>query len=222
MPNEFAVVPYIANPVQGDIAGWIRRGSKNPYTDCYLACTVNQLFKIAYYKRNSGAYQSLIMTKATTTISVSYQLTSNGIDWTLSSTGLSERYGDDARYSDVIATGPSTPVNLDIPVYEPDPQNPTDYEGAKQAAIEALYYSSWDEPTPPVTQYPITYRLTNATAPDAPTEAEIGDTVTVELEFPEGYGIVNPQTDIYVTCNGVTVQSSYSAGRLVFTMPDPT
>lgn len=68
--------------------------------------------------------------------------------------------------------------------------------------------------------YPITYRLTNAYATTAPTSANIGDIVTVPLEFPDGYGIVN-SNDVYVTNNGVIVQSSYSDGRLVFTMPDP-
>lgn len=71
-------------------------------------------------------------------------------------------------------------------------------------------------------KYPITYRLTNCTAPSAPTEAVVGDTVTVPITFPEGYGIVNPSSDAYVTCNGVLVPSTYSNGQLVFTMPNPS
>lgn len=71
------------------------------------------------------------------------------------------------------------------------------------------------------TIYPITYRLTNATS-TGPNEAAIGDTVTVPLTFPEGYGVVNPSSDVYVTCNGVLVPSTYSDGQLVFTMPDPS
>lgn len=70
--------------------------------------------------------------------------------------------------------------------------------------------------------YPITYRLTNCTAPTAPIEAAVGDTVTVPIVFPEGYGVVNPTTDAYVTCNGVLVPATYSNGQLVFTMPDPS
>lgn len=69
--------------------------------------------------------------------------------------------------------------------------------------------------------YPITYRLTNATT-TGPIEAVAGDTVTVPLTFPDGYGIVNPSSDAYVTCNGVLVPSTYSNGQLVFTMPDPS
>lgn len=69
---------------------------------------------------------------------------------------------------------------------------------------------------------PITYRLTNCTAPSAPTEAVIGDTVTVSLQFSSGYGIVNPSSDVYVTNNGVVVPSQYSNGVLTFTMPNPS
>lgn len=70
--------------------------------------------------------------------------------------------------------------------------------------------------------YPITYRLTNCSAPSAPTEEAVGNTVNVDFAFPEGYGIVNPSSDIYVTNNGVVVPSSYANGRLTFTMPDPS
>lgn len=69
--------------------------------------------------------------------------------------------------------------------------------------------------------YPITYRLTNATS-NGPSEAAVGDTVNVGLSFPEGYGIVNPSSDVYVTNNGVIVPSSYVNGTLTFTMPDPS
>ena len=78
----------------------------------------------------------------------------------------------------------------------------------------------FDYVEPPII-YPITYRLTNATS-TGPNEAAVGDTVTVPLTFPEGYGIVNPASDVYVTCNGVIVPSTYTEGQLVFTMPDPS
>lgn len=68
--------------------------------------------------------------------------------------------------------------------------------------------------------YPITYRLTNCTAPDAPSEASIGSTVTVPFVFPDGYGIVNNE-NVYVTNNGVIVPSTYSDGVLTFEMPNP-
>lgn len=69
--------------------------------------------------------------------------------------------------------------------------------------------------------YPITYRPTNCSFPNAPTEATVGDTVMVPVAFNEGYGIVN-SSDIYVTCNGVAVPSTYNNGTLTFTMPDPS
>ena len=92
--------------------------------------------------------------------------------------------------------------------------NTTGYETV-QSAIEA----SGVLPIPGT--YSITYRLTNATT-TGPSEATVGDTVTVPLTFPEGYGVVNPSSDAYVTCNGVLVPSTYSDGQLVFTMPDPS
>ncbi len=70
--------------------------------------------------------------------------------------------------------------------------------------------------------YDITYRLTNCTAPDAPTRATVGATVNVDFSFPTGYGIVNPSTDVYVTNNGVVVPSTYANGILTFTMPNPS
>ncbi len=70
--------------------------------------------------------------------------------------------------------------------------------------------------------YPITYRLTNCTAPSAPAEATIGDTVNVPLVMQEGYDIVTPSTDILVTNNGVTVPHTYNNGTISFTMPDPS
>lgn len=83
--------------------------------------------------------------------------------------------------------------------------------------IEAI-----DNYVSPSITYPITYRLTNCTAPSAPTEAAVGDTVTVSPQFTSGYGIVNPSSDVYVMNNGVIVPSTWSNGVLTFTMPDPS
>lgn len=82
--------------------------------------------------------------------------------------------------------------------------------------IEAI-----DNYVPPSATYPITYRVVNCETPTAPTSARVGDNVTVIPSFTSGYGIVNP-SDIYVTCNGVTIPSTYSNGVLTFTMPDPS
>lgn len=70
-------------------------------------------------------------------------------------------------------------------------------------------------------KYPITYRPTNCSFPNAPTEAAVGENVVVPVTFPDGYGIVN-ESNIYVTSNGVVIPSTYSNGQLTFTMPDPS
>lgn len=65
---------------------------------------------------------------------------------------------------------------------------------------------------------PITYRLTNCTAPNAPEGARSGNTVTVTLVPDTGFAFIN-DSDILVTNNGITVQSTFSNGVLTFTMP---
>lgn len=104
-----------------------------------------------------------------------------------------------------------------------------------------VYYNHWTNPTSPIlvtlepynsfeemvsdifgsAVFPITYRPTNCSFPNAPTEAVVGDTVVVPVTFPDGYGLVN-ESNIYVTSNGVVIPSTYSNGQLTFTMPDPS
>lgn len=104
-------------------------------------------------------------------------------------------------YSDIpAAPGTFISSNLDM------------YGSREEARIALGFYDA----------YPITYRLTNCTAPTAPAEAAIGATVTVSFQFTTGYGIVNPSSDVYVTNNGVVIPSSYANGMLTFTMPDPS
>ena len=67
----------------------------------------------------------------------------------------------------------------------------------------------------------ITYRPTNCSFPNAPTEGVVDSTVVVPVTFPEGYGLVN-EANIYVTNNGVVIPSTYSNGQLTFTMPNPS
>ena len=69
-------------------------------------------------------------------------------------------------------------------------------------------------------KYPITYRPTNCSFPNAPAKAAVGDTVVVPVVFPDGYGLVN-DSNIYVTNNGVVIPSTYTNGQLTFTMPNP-
>lgn len=65
----------------------------------------------------------------------------------------------------------------------------------------------------------ITYRLTNCSIATAPSEAVTGETVNASFTFPEGYGIINTSSDIYVTNDGVVIPSTYVDGVLTFTMP---
>lgn len=105
----------------------------------------------------------------------------------------------------------------------------TDYQfDATYLDIDMLldYYPTLEEAhmaldDTPLVVYPITYRPTNCSFPNAPTEAAVGDEVVVPVTFPDGYGIVN-NSDIYVTNNGVIIPSTYSNGQLTFTMPDPS
>lgn len=92
-------------------------------------------------------------------------------------------------------------VDIDVDIYD-----------SREEAEIAIGYSSL---------FPITYRSSNITFPNAPTEARVGSTVTVNVSFPDGYGLANPN-DLYVQCNGVVVPSVYANGQLTFTMPDPS
>lgn len=88
--------------------------------------------------------------------------------------------------------------------------------------IQAALYNSEEECLRALglLENPITYRLTNCTAPNAPSEAKVGDTVVVPFVFGEGYGIVN-DANVFVANNGVVIPSTYADGILTFTMPDP-
>lgn len=94
-----------------------------------------------------------------------------------------------------------------VPAFDP-------FDTYEEALYALTHYS-------PIVTYPITYRPTNCSFPDAPTEAAVGDTVVVPVTFPDGYGLAN-ESNIYVTNNRVAIPSTYSNGQLTFTMPDPT
>ncbi len=97
------------------------------------------------------------------------------------------------------------------------------------ASVNTIYYNGIYADVPLISSiydviapsYPITYRPTNCSFPNAPTEATVGNTVVVPVTFPAGYGLVN-ESNIYVTNNGVVIPSTYSNGQLTFTMPDPS
>lgn len=67
---------------------------------------------------------------------------------------------------------------------------------------------------------PIIYRLTNCTAPSAPSEAATGSTVIVPLVFSEGFGIVS-SSDAYVMNDGEQVPAIWNPNdnTITFNMP---
>lgn len=71
--------------------------------------------------------------------------------------------------------------------------------------------------------YPITYSSSNATI-SGPSEAAVGDTVTVSAVPDNNYGITDAASQILVTNNDAAVpyQWNPSTNTIVFTMPDPT
>lgn len=75
----------------------------------------------------------------------------------------------------------------------------------------------------PVITYPITYSSSNSTV-SGPSEAAVGDTVTVSAVPDVGYGITDASTQILVTNNDVAVPYTWDAAnqRITFTMPDPS
>lgn len=76
---------------------------------------------------------------------------------------------------------------------------------------------------PIVEMYPITYSYTNSTV-SGPSEAGVGDTVTVSAVPDNNYGITDPASQILVTNNDVAVEYQWnpSTNTITFTMPDPS
>lgn len=74
-----------------------------------------------------------------------------------------------------------------------------------------------------VISYPITYHYENSTV-SGPSEAAIGDTVTVSAVPNNNYGITDPASQILVTNNDVAVSYNWNptTNTITFTMPDPT
>lgn len=75
----------------------------------------------------------------------------------------------------------------------------------------------------PQVTYPITYSYSNSVV-NGPSEAAVGDTVTVSAVPDVGYGITDASTQILVTNNDVAVPYTWDAvnQRITFTMPDPS
>lgn len=88
---------------------------------------------------------------------------------------------------------------------------------------ESLIRSYLPLSTADITYYPITYSSSNSTV-SGPSEAAVGDTVTVSAVPDVGYGITDASTQILVTNNDVAVPYTWDAAnqRITFTMPDPS
>lgn len=88
-----------------------------------------------------------------------------------------------------------------------------------------LMYSSYEEALAAISvaNYPITYHYTNSTV-SGPSEAVVGDTVTVSAVPNNNYGITDPASQILVTNNDVAVsyQWNSSTNTITFVMPEPT
>lgn len=147
--------------------------------------------------------------KGVTTIDyVQYRHTVDGVEESWNSTSWGTRYdgGDFYWRNATIGQSPNYYTNGDG-VY------PEEHSYEEAMAIAAEYYKG--------EQYPIQYRSTKCSFPNAPEEAAVGDTVNVDCAFPVGYGAT--QNDIRVTCNGSPLAFSWNGTnkRITFTMPDP-
>lgn len=96
--------------------------------------------------------------------------------------------------------------------------NASYYCGTESQALEALD-AIFNQPD----LYPITYHYENSTV-SGPSEAAVGDTVTVSAVPDVGYGITDASTQILVTNDDVAVPYTWDAAnqRITFTMPDPS
>lgn len=203
--TDYAIIPFVANPSLYDYSEWLRIGYNSIGRDGWLCSRINTFIKCAYVKRNdyivvAGAMEQ-VYGNYDTYVSGSYDHRSWGVS-THNYSLLPEMFCDDVSYTQSV----EAMINSEIPIYQ-----------TREEAYAAFNDGIW---TPQPTTFPITYRLTNCTAPDAPSEASIGSIVTVPFVFPDGYGIVNNE-NVYVTNNGVIVPSTYSDGVLTFEMPNP-
>lgn len=206
----YAYIPYVANPQTGvRPEGWLQ---SNYYSyEAYFSSQTDTVVKCAYRKSSNGTLALLCAGAISQAHGVQLRNIQNWtqtVNWSITfpfSTHPNIYVENYLSYADT----PIANANPDIPIYD-----------TIEEVVAAFDDGNWDAP-PPVGMYHISYRPTNCTFPNAPTEASVGDTVIVPVSFTEGYGIVN-DSDIYVTCNGVLVPSTYNNGTLTFTMPDPS
>ncbi len=217
MSVPYAWVPYVnlsqyqydvtIRPFSVNTAEMLRIGHNVTSSDAWIAVTAENYVAKCFYTRGSTEYSCYAVFNTNISgYAVDVMTTFDDNDYGKKSGVLASLTYSSLRYCKTDNTFITT-SNPDIPVYA------NLYDG-----LDACNDGDWSGP---ILSYPITYRLTNATT-TGPNEAAVGDIVTVPLTFTEGYGVVNPSTDVYVTCNGESVPSTYSDGQLVFTMPDPS
>lgn len=88
---------------------------------------------------------------------------------------------------------------------------PLDYYNSQQEAYDAISQAVSG-------YYPITYHLTNCTAPDAPTEARNGSDVVISITPSQGYILRSSGVSV-VDSNGVSVPYIVQGNQIAFTMP---
>lgn len=208
---DYAYIPYIANPQTGvRPVGWLQ---SNYYSyEAWFSTQTDRVVKCAYRRYRNGTYSTLMLLCAGALGQAGgIQLRNNHnysetVGWTIDFPSATNPDIYIANYLSYADTPPES-ANPDIPVYD-----------TIEEIIEAFDDGNWELPGE---TFPIIYRPTNCTFPNAPAEAAVGDTVVVPVEFPDGYGLANTG-DIYVQCNGVVIPSTYENGQLTFTMPDPS
>lgn len=207
--SGYAYIPYVTGTPSGVYPeGWLRIGFNSAGRDAWVCTSTNTVVKCAYVF--DGYYYVLYAAAMINANGLQRRLISGSyneqISWSL--TVHSNPANPDMRFEELSGTqAVASMINSEIPIYN-----------SSGEAYVAFNDGNWDFPSD---TYPITYRPTNCSFPNAPTEAAVGDTVTVPVAFTEGYTLVN-SSDIHVTCNGVLVPSTYDNGTLTFTMPDPS
>lgn len=203
IPIEWNLLPVISLDVSSLMSDGLLIGHNNQYGNVDIKCGAGQdNTYVLLYRDNMyggtyvyrGLYVSTVSNAKTCDIWRPSSYSDAFKEFTLT-------YTRGNFYYIGTSTGVLESLGIPVPVY-----------ASYNSAISSLDTATLD--------YPITYRDTNATH-SGPVKAAIGDTVTVEYTFPDGYGIVN-SSDIYVTNNGVLVPSTYANGTLTFTMPDPS
>ena len=161
--------------------------------------------------RYSSETRAMIIVRTSDTISIYYNTSSGG---SVVAQGINQNYTYNAiAYKRSVIATATIASQFDTTVFES--------MDAASVFATALDYTPFDYED--ITRYPITYSYSNSTV-SGPTEAAVGDTVTVSAVPDVDYGITDQSSQIAVTCNDEPVAFSWDATnqRITFTMPDPS